>query len=106
MAIGIVVQNLISIGMIKIVFIPIRSAFRRSLLMLLAMVAGVYGPSMNAAPAAGRPNIVFVLTDDQRWDSLGLSGNSVVKTPHLDQLAAQGVWFEQATIASAICTPS
>lgn len=58
------------------------------------------------ASAASPPNIVFILTDDQRWGSLGLTGNPVVKTPHIDRLAREGVFFEQATITSAICTPS
>ena len=58
------------------------------------------------AASAARPNLIFILTDDQRWDSLGLTGNPVVKTPHLDRLAAEGTFFPQATINSAICTPS
>src|SRR5262245_31893537 len=59
-----------------------------------------------AAESAVRPNIIFLLTDDQRWDSLGLTGNPVVKTPNIDRLAADGTFFPQATITSAICTPS
>lgn len=72
-----------------------------------ALVAGLWAPRARAAPAAGgRPNIVFILTDDQRWNSLGVTGNPVVRTPHLDRLAAEGVLFENATVNSAICTPS
>jgi arylsulfatase A-like enzyme len=59
-----------------------------------------------AQTRARRPNLVFVLTDDQRLDSLGCYGNRVVRTPHIDRLAAEGTLFEQATITSAICTPS
>jgi arylsulfatase A-like enzyme len=59
-----------------------------------------------AAASAERPNLIFILTDDQRWDSLGITGNPVVKTPHLDRLAAEGTFFPNATINSAICTPS
>src|ERR1043166_8116948 len=59
-----------------------------------------------AAETVGRPNIVFLLTDDQRWDSLGLTGNPVVKTPNIDRLAADGTFFPNATVNSAICTPS
>jgi arylsulfatase A-like enzyme len=62
--------------------------------------------SRSAAGEARRPNLIFILTDDQRWDSLGLTGNPVVKTPHLDRLAAEGTFFAQATVNSAICTPS
>ncbi|MEM9410687.1 MAG: sulfatase-like hydrolase/transferase [Planctomycetota bacterium] len=53
-----------------------------------------------------RPNIVFILTDDQRQDSVGFMGNKLTKTPHLDRLASKGVIFENAYVTSAICTPS
>ncbi|MGC6566785.1 MAG: sulfatase-like hydrolase/transferase [Akkermansiaceae bacterium] len=55
---------------------------------------------------ADRPNIVFILTDDQRRDSLPVYGNSFVETPHLDRLAKESVVFDKASITSAICTPS
>jgi arylsulfatase A-like enzyme len=53
-----------------------------------------------------RPNIIFLLTDDQRRDSLGCYGNKEVRSPNIDQLAAGGVLFENAFVTSAICTPS
>ena len=56
--------------------------------------------------AEKRPNIIFILTDDQRQDSLPIYGNSFVETPHLDQLAERSVVFDNASITSAICTPS
>jgi arylsulfatase A-like enzyme len=51
-------------------------------------------------------NIIFILTDDQRQDTLGCTGNQIVQTPNLDQLASEGTLFTQATVTSAICTPS
>ncbi|MCC6857327.1 MAG: sulfatase [Bryobacterales bacterium] len=61
-----------------------------------------------AAPvrAARPPNIVFLLTDDQRWDSLGCMGNPVVRTPNIDRLAARGVRFENHFVTTAICVSS
>lgn len=59
-----------------------------------------------AKPTPKQPNIVFILTDDHRWDELGVTGHPVVKTPHLDQLAKEGIYFENAYVSSAICTPS
>ncbi len=56
--------------------------------------------------AQERPNIVFILTDDQSYGMMGCDGNSIVKTPHLDQLADDGTFFTNAHITSAICTPS
>jgi arylsulfatase A-like enzyme len=47
-------------------------------------------------------NILFLFTDDQRWDALGYAGNQVVRTPNLDSLAAQGTYFENAFVTTAI----
>lgn len=55
---------------------------------------------------ANRPNIIFILTDDHNYTDLGITGNPVVKTPHIDQLAKDGVLFTNAYVSSAICTPS
>ena len=62
--------------------------------------------AFNACAAASRPNIVFLMTDDQRWDTLGCYGRTDVITPHIDQLAKQGVTFDNAYYAVAICMPS
>jgi arylsulfatase A-like enzyme len=53
-----------------------------------------------------RPNIVFICTDQQRFDSLGCTGNPVVCTPHLDSLASQGTRFERHNTPCPICSPS
>ena len=59
-----------------------------------------------AAFAEDRPNIIFFLTDDQRNDFLGCTGHPLVKTPHIDNLAAQGVLFENAFVTTSICAAS
>ncbi len=53
-----------------------------------------------------RPNIVFIISDDHRWDALGAAGNKKIKTPVLDKLAREGVYFRQATIHVSQCAPS
>ncbi|MEM0969116.1 MAG: sulfatase, partial [Verrucomicrobiota bacterium] len=53
-----------------------------------------------------RPNIIFLLTDDQSFSSLGCYGNPDVQTPHLDQLAADGVRFDRHYNTTAICMAS
>lgn len=53
-----------------------------------------------------RPNILFLLTDDQRWDTLGAMGNRLIRTPHLDELAGRGVTFENNFVTTAICMTS
>lgn len=56
--------------------------------------------------AQERPNIVFILTDDQSYDLLGCTGNPVVQTPNIDKIAQEGILFTNAHVTSAICTPS
>ncbi|WP_225865759.1 sulfatase family protein [Dyadobacter aurulentus] len=60
----------------------------------------------NSEPKAAKPNIIFLLTDDHRWDALGAAGNKIIKTPNLDALAANGVLFKKAYVTTAICCVS
>ncbi len=53
-----------------------------------------------------RPNFVFFMTDQHRADWLGCYGHPVVKTPHIDSIAAQGVRFDNFHVASPICMPN
>lgn len=53
-----------------------------------------------------RPNIVLILTDDQGWKDLGCTGSHYYQTPHIDQVAADGMLFTQAYSAAPICSPS
>ena len=52
-----------------------------------------------------RPNIVFYFTDQQRWDTLGCYGQPLEVSPVLDELASQGVLFEEAFTAQPVCGP-
>lgn len=52
------------------------------------------------------PNIIFLLTDDQRWDALGYAGNDIIKTPNMDKLASEGVLFKNAYVTTPICAVS
>jgi len=59
-----------------------------------------------AVPASAAPrNIVFILTDDQRFDALGAL-NPYFETPHLDALAKKGILFENAFVTDSLCSPS
>ncbi|MFD1143524.1 sulfatase [Larkinella insperata] len=53
-----------------------------------------------------KPNIIFLLTDDHRWDALGVAGNRIIQTPHLDALANDGILFPNAYVTTAICCVS
>ncbi|MEZ4825462.1 MAG: sulfatase [Bacteroidia bacterium] len=55
---------------------------------------------------AARPNIIFILTDDQRYDAIGFSGNPYIQTPEMDRLASEGTWFRKAFVTTPICAAS
>lgn len=55
---------------------------------------------------AGRPNVLFIMTDQMRADCMSGVGHPVVRTPHLDHLASEGVLFRRAYVQSAVCGPS
>ncbi|MCF7955676.1 MAG: sulfatase-like hydrolase/transferase, partial [Phycisphaerae bacterium] len=79
---------------------------------LVSIFVGVLGIAFIAGCAdkedkpAKRPNIIFLLTDDQRNDTLGCAGHPVVKTPNIDKLAGDGVRFENCFVTTAICAAS
>ena len=70
---------------------------------LLPAVLFVLAP---ASLAQGPPNVIFFFLDDMRWDVTSFTGNSIITTPHMDALAAQGTIFERAFTTTAICGPS
>ncbi|MGQ9650528.1 MAG: sulfatase-like hydrolase/transferase [Phycisphaerae bacterium] len=75
-------------------------------LLLLAFLLA--GPA--AAAESGRPNVLFLFTDDQRPDGIAALGNPAIKTPVMDSLARQGLVFHNAYIfgsnVGAVCQPS
>ena len=80
-------------------FCAILLRMNRSLLFLsfLSLMTG-------SAPAADKPNIIFILTDDLGWSDLGCYGSPWKNTPHLDKLAAEGTRFTHAYASQPICS--
>ena len=75
-----------------------------TLVVLLLCVA-----SMNLAqpaPQQSRPNIIFILVDDLRWDELGITGHPFIKTPHIDRIGSEGTLFRNAFMTTPLCSPS
>jgi arylsulfatase A-like enzyme len=66
-------------------------------------VAVLFCQRAAAAEARTRPNIVLILADDLRFDALGCTGNSVIRTPNIDRLAARGTVFRNSFCTTAIC---
>ena len=56
--------------------------------------------------AAERPNVLLVLCDDIRWNALSCAGHPHLKTPSIDQLAAEGLYFENMFCTTSLCSPS
>ena len=56
--------------------------------------------------AIQKPNIVFILTDDQRWDAMSCLGHPIMKTPNLDMLRNRGALFRNAFVTTSLCAPS
>ena len=83
-----------------------REFLRTSSIAAGGLIAG-YGPGQRASGGAARnrkrPNIVFLMADDHRAFSMGCVGDTHIKTPHLDALAAKGVRFENCYATSPLC---
>jgi N-acetylglucosamine-6-sulfatase len=56
--------------------------------------------------SAVRPNIVFILVDDLRWDELSITGHPFVRTPHIDRIGREGAVFRHAFVTTPLCSPS
>jgi len=55
---------------------------------------------------AQQKNLLFIMTDQQRYDAMSIAGNTVLETPNLDRLAAQGAYFKNAYTPCAVCGPA
>ena len=53
-----------------------------------------------------KPNIIFILTDDQRFSAMGYAGNKIVQTPEMDNLAENGTYFKNGMVTTPICSAS
>ncbi len=78
-----------------------------SRLLLGAMGCAAFScATAQAAPEQTKPDVVFVLLDDMRWDGFSFMNHPFVKTPHLDRLRAQGAMMSNAFVTTSICCPS
>ena len=73
---------------------------------LLASTMGLAGCALEYRSAVKPPNIIVLVTDDQRWDMLGAAGNPLIQTPNMDRLATEGVLFENHFVTTSLCAPS
>ena len=80
------------------------SQYTFNLLFVLTLATGTHVAAEQ--PINQKPNILFIMTDQQRWDCVGVNGNSIIRTPHLDQLASEGANFTHAFVQAPVCVPS
>ena len=78
--------------------IPLRWLF--PFFLIVRLVAADPGASLV------HPNILVILTDDQRWDAMSCAGNTLIQTPNIDRLAREGVRFANMFVTTSLCSPS
>ncbi len=74
--------------------------------LVVAAVLFLLAPARPVAAAAARPNMVFILVDDIRWDAFGCMGHPFVKTPNIDRIAKEGALFKNFFVSIPLCSPS
>lgn len=77
------------------------SLLKRITLLCFCTLFGFYAKAQN-----DRPNIIFILVDDQRYDALSMLDHPFLKTPNIDKLANKAVYFEDAFVTTSLCSPS
>ncbi|HMP80115.1 MAG TPA: sulfatase-like hydrolase/transferase [Pirellulaceae bacterium] len=85
--------------------LPINCAASLLIASVICIILQFYGVVCAQSPAEPL-NVVVLVADDQRWDSLGAAGNAVIHTPHLDQLAQDGIQFNRCYVTTSICMTS
>ncbi|WP_372743965.1 sulfatase-like hydrolase/transferase [Lutibacter sp.] len=78
----------------------------KKITLLLFYILISFSCSKEKVQEKSKPNIIFLMTDDQRWDNMGCYGKPEFKTPNIDKLASESVVFDKAYYAVAICMPS
>jgi len=82
--------------------------YRRNILLLNVCIVFIAGFQSSCAEKkeGSKPNVLFIMTDQQRGDALGIAGNHIIQTPNLDKLARQGAFFRNAYTQCSVCAPA
>lgn len=85
-------------------------AIRNNFRWVLPSLTAAFGSVQSALPAtpavARRPNVLWIMCDQLRFDCIGANGNHIIKTPNLDRLAAASANFSRAFVQAPVCVPS
>jgi arylsulfatase A-like enzyme len=71
-----------------------------------SLIIAIFCALNSAAPAADRPNIIFMFTDDHAYQAISAYGSKVNKTPNIDRIATEGMIFRNSFVTNSICGPS
>src|SRR5581483_6091579 len=83
-----------------------RRAIEVSAAVVVLGACWLWGEPAGRAAAPARPNVVFILTDNQAPWSLGCYGNPDIRTPNIDRLAREGTLFTRCYSSNAVCSPT
>ena len=72
----------------------------------VALLASCSSQTNRSQESTDPPNILFLMSDNQRWDMMGCAGNSIIQTPNMDRLAANGVRLPNTFVTTPICAAS
>lgn len=79
---------------------------QRNILAIVGLITAFANPVRAAEPSNRPLNLLFIITDQQRWDAMSCAGNKVLKTPNLDQMARDGVRFTRFYSTCPVCVPA
>ena len=83
---------------------------RDAITLLLASAGGVVARRAKAQPARplprDAPNILLIMTDDQRYDAMSIAGNKILRTPNIDRIGLEGIRFTEFFVTNSLCAPS
>lgn len=80
--------------------------FKRYIINIILSWIVLSGTAPHVRAQNKQPNIIFIYSDDQRYDALGVNDNNVIITPELDKMAQQGIRFTKANVVFSLCSPS
>ena len=83
----------------------VRILYTLVLVIVLSSAAACTVDNTNSS-ATPKPNIIFILIDDQRHDFLSFRDHPWLETPHIDRLAENSVYFDHAYVTTSLCSPS
>ena len=78
---------------------------KRALVILAVMLPALPG-AVAAAIAAAKPNVLFILCDDIRWNAMSCAGHPTLKTPNIDRIGNEGLRFANMFCTTSLCSPS